>query len=39
MQTRHVRDEIGKENTTISLMDLKIITFDHEVLKLFLKKA
>jgi len=33
IQTRHVRDHIEKENTTISLMDWKIIMFDHEGVK------
>jgi len=33
IQTRYVRDHIGKENITISLMDWKIITFDHEGVK------
>jgi len=33
IQTRHVRDHIGKENTTISLVDGKIIMFDHESVK------
>jgi len=34
IQTRHVEDYIGKENTTISLMDWKIIMFDHEGFKM-----
>jgi len=33
IQTRHVRDCIGKENTTISLMEWKITMFDHEGVK------
>jgi len=33
IQTRHVRDDMGKENTTISLIDWKIIMFDHEGVK------
>ncbi len=28
IQIRHVRDHLGKENTTISPMDWKIIRFD-----------
>jgi len=30
IQTRHIRDHMGKENTTISLMEWMIIMFDHE---------
>jgi len=30
IQTRHTIDYVGKENTTISLMNWKIIMFDHE---------
>jgi len=30
IQSRHVRHHIGKENTSISLMDWKIVMFDHE---------
>jgi len=33
IQIRHVRDHMGKENTIISLMDWKIIMFDHEDIK------
>jgi len=33
IQTQYVRDHLGKENTTISLMDWKIIMFDHEGVK------
>jgi len=34
IQTRHVRNQIEKENTTILLMDWKIIMFDHEGVKI-----
>jgi len=30
IQTSHDRDNMGKENITISLMDEMIIMFDHE---------
>jgi len=33
IQTRHGRDHIGKEKTTISLMEWKLIMFDHECVK------
>jgi len=33
IQFRNVRDHIGKENTTISLVDWKLIMFDHEGVK------
>ncbi len=33
IQIRDVRDHMGKENTTISLMGWKIIIFDHEGVK------
>jgi len=33
IQTRHVRGCIGKENITISLIEWKIIMFDHEGIK------
>jgi len=34
IQTRDIKDHLGKENATISLMDWKIIMFDHEGVKL-----
>jgi len=30
IQTRHIRDRLGKENTSTLLMDWKIIMFNHE---------
>jgi len=36
-QNRHVKGHMGKKRKIISLMDWKIIMFDYEVLKLFVK--
>jgi len=33
IQTRHSRDHIGKQNTTITLQNWNIIMFDHEGVK------
>jgi len=34
IQTIHIRDHMGKENTTISLVDWKLIMFEHKGVKI-----